>query len=67
MLHFCFGFIQFSTFNLFTCECEHELDTFGMNLICCLFGGQQIVTHDTIQNVMYALARKSGHIIWEER
>jgi hypothetical protein len=26
-----------------------------MHLTCCLFGGQQIVTHDIIRNIMYAL------------
>jgi hypothetical protein len=56
-LCFCFCLIQPSTSSLFMCECGHELDTFGMDLVHCPFGGQQIVTHDVIQNVMYALVR----------
>jgi hypothetical protein len=31
-----------------------------------LFGVQQITTHDAIQNVMYAFARESVHIIWKK-
>ncbi len=47
-LHFCFGLIQPSTFSLFTCQCGHELDTFGMHFTHCPFGGQRITTHDAI-------------------
>jgi len=47
-LCFCFGLIQPSTFNLFTCECGHMLDAFSTHLIHCPFGGQWIATHDTI-------------------
>jgi hypothetical protein len=36
------------------CECGHMLDAFGTHLACCLFGGQQIITHDAIRDVMYA-------------
>jgi hypothetical protein len=38
-----------------------------MHLVHWLFGGQQITTHDAIQNVMYAFIRKNGHAIWRER
>jgi hypothetical protein len=62
-LCFYLGLIQPLTSNLFTCECGHKLDTFGTHLSCCPFGGQQIATHDVIQNVMYALTRNSEHII----
>ncbi len=47
-------------------ECGHGLDAFGTHLVCCLFGGQQIATNDTIQDVMYAFIRESGHIVWRE-
>jgi hypothetical protein len=33
---------------LFMCECGHRLDAYGKHLVCCSFGGQQIVTHDAI-------------------
>jgi hypothetical protein len=65
-LHFCFNLIQPFASNLFTCECEHGLDAFGTHLAHCLFGGQQITTHDAIRNVMYAFIRKNGHIVWRE-
>jgi len=55
-LRFCFSLIQPSTYNIFTCECGHGLDTSGMHLTCCLFGGQWIATHDAIQDIMYAFA-----------
>ncbi len=55
-LRFCLGLIQPLAFSLFMCECEHRLDTFDTHLIHCLFGSQHITTHDTIRNVMYALA-----------
>jgi hypothetical protein len=57
-LHFCFGLIQPLTFSIFTCECEHELDTFGTHLTYCPLGGQWITTHDAIQDIMYALIWK---------
>jgi hypothetical protein len=47
-LHFHLGLIQPSTFSFLTCECGQGLDAFGMHLAHCLFGGQQIATHDTI-------------------
>jgi hypothetical protein len=49
------------------CECGHGLGTFGMHLIYGPFGGQQIATHDVIQNVMYAFVWKSGHAVWRKR
>jgi hypothetical protein len=55
VLCFCFGLIQHSTSSFLTCECGHGLDAFGMHLVRCPFRGQQIATHDAIQNVMYAL------------
>ncbi len=66
-LRFRFGLIQPSTFNLFTCECGHNLDASNMDLACCLFGGQQITTHDAVQNVMYAFLQESGRTVWKER
>jgi hypothetical protein len=36
------------TSSLLMCECGHGLDVFGMHLVCHPFGGQWIVTHDTI-------------------
>jgi len=59
-LHFHLDFIQPLTFSLFTCECGHMLDIFNTHLIHCSFGGQGIMTHDTIWNVMYALAKKKA-------
>jgi hypothetical protein len=47
-LHFRFGVIKPSTFNLFTCECEHGLDISSTHLACCPFKSQHIITHDTI-------------------
>jgi hypothetical protein len=47
-LHFCLDMIPLSTFSFFMCKCEHELDASNMRLIRCLFGGQQIGTHDAI-------------------
>jgi hypothetical protein len=64
--HFCLNLIQPSAVNFFTCECGHGLNAFGMHLTRCLFGGQYITTHDAIRDAMYALARKSGHIVWKE-
>ncbi len=65
MLCFHFDLIYPSTSSLFTCECGHRLDAFGTHLVHCPFGGQWITTHDTIQDIMYALARKSGHVVWK--
>jgi hypothetical protein len=67
MLHFRLGLIQPFTFHLFICECGHGLDASGTHLTRCVFGGQQIATHDVIQDIMYALARKSGHVVWREQ
>jgi hypothetical protein len=47
-LCFCLSLIQPSAFSFFTCECGHGLDVFGTHLIRCLFGGQQIATHEVI-------------------
>jgi hypothetical protein len=47
-LCFCFGLIQPSIFNLFTCECGHKLDASSTHLIHCPFGGQWIAKHDAI-------------------
>jgi hypothetical protein len=66
VLRFCFGLILLSTSSFSTCECGHRLDASGMHLIHCLFKGQQITTHDTIWNVMYAFAWKSEHIVWRK-
>jgi len=38
-----------------------------MHLTRCPFEGQQITTHDTIKNIMYALVQKSGHFVWRGR
>jgi hypothetical protein len=53
-LRFYLDLIQPSTSNFFTCECEHGLDAFGIQLTHCPFGGQWIATHGTIQDVIYA-------------
>jgi hypothetical protein len=66
MLHFCFNLIQPLAYNFFTCECGHRLDTFGMHLVGCLFGGQRIITHDANQDAIYALIRENGHVVWRE-
>ncbi len=50
MLHFCLNLIQPSTFSFFTCECRHGLDASSVHLVHCLFGGQQIITHDAIRD-----------------
>jgi hypothetical protein len=50
VLHFHLGLIQLTTSNLLTCECGHWLDAFGTHL------AQRITKHDTIRDVMYALA-----------
>jgi hypothetical protein len=65
-LRFCFSLIQLSTFSFLTCEYGHGLDTFGMHLVHCAFRGQHITTHDTIQNVMYALNQENEHVVWRE-
>jgi hypothetical protein len=66
MLHFCLNLIQPLTFSLFTCECGHRLYAFGTHLVCYSFEGQQIITHDTIQNVMYVVILDNGHVVWKE-
>jgi hypothetical protein len=69
MLRFHLSLIQplaFSLLTCLTCECRHELDAFNTHLTHCPFGSQQITTHDAIRNVMYALVRKNGHIVWKE-
>jgi hypothetical protein len=65
MLHFRFNLTQLLASSLFTCKCGHRLDTFGMHLVHCLFGGQQTITHDAIWDVMCALAWRSGHVVWK--
>jgi hypothetical protein len=67
MLCFCLSLIEPSTFNFLMCECEHRLDAFSAHLTCCPFGGQQIATHDNIQDVMYAFVLENGHVVWKER
>jgi lipid-A-disaccharide synthase-like uncharacterized protein len=32
-----------------------------------LFEGQQIATHDTIKDIMYALLQENGHVVWKEK
>ncbi len=66
-LHFHLSLIQPLASNLFTCECGHGLNAFDTHLVHCPFGGQWISTHDVIRNVMYALVKKKGHIVWKER
>jgi len=67
MLHFCFNLIQPSTSSLFTYECGHGLDAFGMHLTHCLFGGQQIATHDAIRNACMSLLEKMGTLYGKSR
>jgi hypothetical protein len=64
-LHFHRQVIQPSTFSLFTCECGHRLDASYTHLTHCPFGSQWIATHDTIQNVMYALFQENGQVVWK--
>jgi len=66
MLCFHLGLIQPSTSSLFTCECGHGLDAFGMHLIRCTFGGKKIATNDAIQDIIYVLVQESGHVVWKE-
>ncbi len=66
-LCFRFTLIQPSISSFFTCDYGHELDASGTHLVHCMFGGQQIATHDIIRNIMYAFVRKSGHIVWRKR
>jgi hypothetical protein len=56
VLHFRLNLILPSTSTLFTCECGHMLDACNTHLVHYPFGGQWIPTHDTIRDVMYALA-----------
>jgi hypothetical protein len=39
MLHFQFGLIKPLTSSVLMCECGHKLDTCGMHLVHCMFGG----------------------------
>jgi hypothetical protein len=48
------------------CECGHELDTYDTHLACYPFKGQQIITHDTIKNVIYVFIQDNKHIVWIE-
>jgi hypothetical protein len=67
VLCFRLGLVQPLAFNFLTCECGHGLDTSSMHLNRCPFGGQRIITHDAIQNIMCAFVRKNGHVVWKER
>jgi hypothetical protein len=49
------------------CECGHGLNTFNVHLTHCPFGGQQIATHDGIQDIMYVFIQKNGHAVLRER
>jgi hypothetical protein len=53
--NFCLSLIQPSKSSLFMCECGHGSNASGTHLTCCPFKGQQIATHNTIKDVMYAL------------
>ncbi len=57
-MHFCFDLIQSLTISLIMCECEYGLNVFDTHLAHCLFGGQQIATHDAIIDVMYTFTQK---------
>jgi len=39
VLHFCFSLIQLSASSFFMCECGHGLNSFGMHITRCPFGG----------------------------
>jgi len=58
-LCFRLGLIQPSTFSPLTYKCGHKLHTSNMHLVDCPFKGQQIITHDTIQ--------ESGHDVWRKQ
>jgi len=62
---FLFQFDSPLAFSFLTCEYGHMFDAYGKDIANCLFGGQQIATHDTIWDVMYAFAWKSGHAVWK--
>jgi hypothetical protein len=66
-LHFVSIWFNFQHLVFFMCEYTHGLNTFDTDLTSCLFGGQQITTHDTTKNIMYAFAGESGHVVWRER
>jgi len=66
-LCFRLGSIQPSTFSLFTCEYDHELDASSTHLTDCSFESQQIITHDAIRNVIYVFTQNNGHDIWKEQ
>jgi hypothetical protein len=55
-LHFHLNFIQPLTYSLLMCECAHKLNTFSTHLSHYPFGGQWIITHNTIGSVIYAFA-----------
>jgi hypothetical protein len=57
-------FDQPSAFNIFTCKCGHKLDESSTHLICCLFGCQQITTHDAIWDAMPSF-KKMGTLYGE--
>ncbi len=62
-MRFHVDLIQPLASSLLTCECGHRLNGYGMHFTHCMFGGQQITTHDTIKDVMYAFIRKNGHVV----
>ncbi len=46
--------------------CTDRLDTFGTHIVHCPFGGQWIVTHDVIQDIMYVFPWKNEHDVWRK-
>jgi hypothetical protein len=66
-MHFRLSLIQPLTSRFLMCECGHRLNAFGTHLAHCPFEGQHIATHDAIRDVMYALVRESGHVVWREQ
>jgi hypothetical protein len=65
-MHFCLNLIKLLASSIFMCECGHRLNGSSTHLTHWPFGGQQIATHDTIKDIMYAFVWKSEHIVWRE-
>ncbi|KAG6556753.1 hypothetical protein Mapa_001697 [Marchantia paleacea] len=42
------------------------MQTGGVHMACCQFGGQRIVTHDAIRDVVFVMAREGGYFTWRE-
>jgi hypothetical protein len=59
-LHIHFNIPHLTILYLSKCWCGHTIDDLGIHLLCCLCGNEHIVPHDTFQDVVAAIASKSG-------